>query len=359
MLEIYDEEEGRVYGSCRCGDSINTPTPVTGGSTLPSTCFSPARDECDWYRSCLERRYPCEDADTGYAISYAEKFCLLYNERQRYFSRKGRLWVNAVRKCLQVALVPLLRIFENTTCADIKQTAFDSHSDCYVSPNNGPSICDLGCLDWAQVFWTIRSAFVDESVESMKGMVEVGGRCLLNFNPFDRNCPSVVTWAVIIYSLRPRGKRQLDDANNNERATAIAAAIAETQDWDSNDLGWYAYGVSSNSTHLHMMLLLGDLRGLRGAEPGTALPFGQNDTLTDLAEAISSGRLGVLNTRTGYAYVRELRACTDVGCTESYIRASSNATVVWPTSMAPRCLSNDIVLVALTSFALVFLRSAW
>ncbi len=358
MIEVHNEEDGLVYGSCRCGDGFTTPRPVTSGSTLPSTCFSPAGDECDWYRNCLEQRYPCGNSETGYAIPYAEKFCILYNQRQSYFSENGRLWVNAVRKCLQVTLVPLLRPYENPTCADIKQTAFDSHSDCYLTPNNGPSICDLGCLDWAQVFWTIKSAFVDEFVESMKGMVEVVGRCPVNFNLFAPDCPSVVVWSLISLPVLRRGKRQLGVPTNSERATAIADAIAETQNWDSNDLGWYAYGVSSNSTHLRMMMLLGDLQGLRGAGPGTTLPFGQNDTLTDLAEAVSSGRLGVLNTRTGYAYVRELRACTDVGCTESYIRASSNATVVWPKSKAPKFLPNDIVMAAVSTLVLVFLTSA-
>ncbi len=325
MIEIYDEEDGLVYGSCSCGDGYTTPRPVTGGSSLPATCYSPAGDDCDWYRQCLEQRYPCGDTETGYAIPYAEKFCHLYNDRLSYFSEDGQLWVNAVRKCLQVTLVPLMRPYENPTCQDIKQTAFDSHSGCYLAPHGGPSFCDLNCVDWAQAFWTIKGAFQDEFVESMKGMVEVVGRCAVTVNLFDENCPSVVVWTIIqIAPLLRRGKRQLDQQDNDARATAIANAIAQKQGWDADGLGWYAYGDSSNSTHLTMTLLLGDRRALGEARQESSLPFSQTDALTDLVDAIESGQLGDLSTTDGgYAHMREMRACTDIDCTQAYLSAVS------------------------------------
>ncbi len=190
MLEIYREVHGSAYGSCRCTDDYRvTPRPVSG----PATCLSPRGDDCSWYRQCLEASYPCGDGETGYAISYAEKFCNLYNERLSYFTEKGRLWVNAARKCLQVALVHLLRPHENPTCEDIKRNAFKSHPLCYLMPTDGPSFCDLNCVDWAQVFWTIKGAFRDEFVASMKGMVEVMRRCSVEVNQFDKYCPSALS----------------------------------------------------------------------------------------------------------------------------------------------------------------------
>ncbi len=374
MLELHEENDGLMYGSCRCGDDITTPRPITIGSTLTSTCFSPAGAECDWYRDCLEERHPCGNADTGYAISYAEKFCNLYNQRLSSFSEDGQLWLNVPRKCLQVDLVPLLRPCENPTCDDIKQRAFDSHSDCYLSPSNGPSICHLGGRDWAQVFWTIKSAFVSEFVESMMGMVEVLGHCIKKtVSLYVDYASAAVSLVIDLPEDLRRETRQVGNPSNDDRATVIADAIAATQKWDSDDLGWYAYGVSSNSTHLLMMLLLGDRRGLRESEPGTnaSLPFGQNDSLTDLAEAVASGRLGLLSIRTGYAYTRELKVCADIECNEIYLRASSNATVGWSTtvalddalttpdtSLAQKYLSNDIFVEAVAAFALVFQRYA-
>lgn len=67
--------------------------------------------------------------------------------------------MDAVRKCLQVELVPLLRPYTNPTCKDIKQKAFSSHSGCYVDPFEGaPSICNISFRDWLQVVSTVKYA---------------------------------------------------------------------------------------------------------------------------------------------------------------------------------------------------------
>ena len=71
-------------------------------SSLPQACYSPAGESCDWYRNCLGRKYPCEDASNAYTVTYAEKFCTLHSGRKASFSAEGQKWLNAVRKCLQV-----------------------------------------------------------------------------------------------------------------------------------------------------------------------------------------------------------------------------------------------------------------
>jgi hypothetical protein len=61
---------------------------------------------CEWYGNCLEKKYQCSGTDDDYAMEYAIKFCNLYDEHVAEFSIEGQTWVNAVRKCLQVSLVP-------------------------------------------------------------------------------------------------------------------------------------------------------------------------------------------------------------------------------------------------------------
>lgn len=154
MLEIHELDQGPVYEGCRCspGEVITeAPTDV-----IPPHCYSPSGNDCNWYRNCLEVRYPCEDTNDGYAIRYAEKFCNLYSNNYNDFSGNGRAWIDGVRKCLQVALVPSLRPWVQKTCSDIRRDAFDSHPDCYTNPSNrAPGICALSCSDALNAFWLV------------------------------------------------------------------------------------------------------------------------------------------------------------------------------------------------------------
>ena len=122
MLEVHNKNYGSVTSDCSCTLSNPTSYPNTLPPTtlLPPECFSPPGDSCDWYRNCLERRYPCEATSNGYAVKYAEHFCKLYDQNFGKFSPIGRNWVNEVRKCLQVSLVPLLRPWvDDPTCEEI------------------------------------------------------------------------------------------------------------------------------------------------------------------------------------------------------------------------------------------------
>ncbi|WAR31921.1 LOW QUALITY PROTEIN: hypothetical protein MAR_034463, partial [Mya arenaria] len=109
MLEQYGISE--VYDVCSC---------QTDEAPLPAWCYSPDGRDCSWYKACLE---------TSYALEYGENFCNLYTENYNGFDETGRKWIDAVRKCLQVALVPLLRR-NNPSCDEIKDVAFRSHSEC-------------------------------------------------------------------------------------------------------------------------------------------------------------------------------------------------------------------------------------
>ena len=176
MIDIYDKEDGYVLPYCKCSPSKPQPTdPIP----LPAWCHSPNGASCSWYRECLSKAYPqCNDDDDEYAIKYAEKFCKLYDENLKDFSTQGKNWVNAVRKCLQLKLVPVIDTTRQKTCTELKSAAFETHTPCYLNPaSSAPSYCDLSTGDQWTVFWTIKSAFVDAFGPSLKGLYDVMTGC--------------------------------------------------------------------------------------------------------------------------------------------------------------------------------------
>ena len=175
MTEFYNLNAGSVNDNCRCSPSSTSMPTVP---TLPPHCFSPRGDDCRWYRECLEVRYPCQGTSHGYAIEFAEKFCNLFSTNYNDFSSHGQSWVYAVRKCLQVELVPTsLRPWVNRTCRELRDIAFNSHTVCYLSPASGaPSVCDLSCADLGKSFWLVffdGGALQSAPLETMKQMLDI------------------------------------------------------------------------------------------------------------------------------------------------------------------------------------------
>ena len=181
MLEIYDVNSGPVDKeccACQYGEKY-----TQSDLTLPSECYSPSGTNCGWYENCLERKYQCRGTEDDYAMEFATKFCNLYNENFAKFSVEGQTWIDAVRKCLHVSLVPIIRPWCSKSCKEVKQIAFASHVPCYVLPNKqDPSIsmCNLGFIDRLKVFWTIKSSLVmsvGSSLEAMNGIVMTMSEC--------------------------------------------------------------------------------------------------------------------------------------------------------------------------------------
>ncbi len=168
MIEIYGKGSGAVSYDCSCDPNKVNPTQ----KPLPQECYSPSGDSCDWYRNCLEKNYPCVASSNAYSIRYAERFCRSFDNRSRAeFSADAQKWTDGVRKCLQVALVPLLRPWVNPSCRALRVKAFASHTPCYLNPDKDvPSICDLSYLQYTKIFWTIKGSFVllDTAWESSK-----------------------------------------------------------------------------------------------------------------------------------------------------------------------------------------------
>ncbi|KAK3104234.1 hypothetical protein FSP39_025520 [Pinctada imbricata] len=163
----YGRSKGHVPQDCRCKDKESD---TVRRSHIDISCFRPDGKGCDWYVNCLEKFYPCEQDDNRYAISYAKNYCEKYGANYNAFSPTGKRWVDATRKCLQRALVPLLMKEDKPSCAEIKETAFLSHASCYAKPSSSaPSFCELSGEDVSEITKTINSAFFSAFGDSIVG----------------------------------------------------------------------------------------------------------------------------------------------------------------------------------------------
>ena len=333
MIEEFGLDEGPVYSRCKCSPGQVPPTPApppSGGtnSQLEESCFSPDGTDCYWYRNCLEKKYPCEASGNGYALTYAEKFCNLYSTRSSYFTGQGRNWINAVRKCLQVALVPLIRPWESPSCDDIRQKAFESHTPCYLEPfPNEPSICDLDCRDWAQVFWTIKGGFTDAFVESLKGTVQVMLGCGTNFLLMGASCPTVILKLGVVSSHLRRKRREVDGQGTTDQlAGDVTKEIAKRLNWDRNVMDWFAYASDDQSDGMAVKInvLLGDKTALGLTPTSNASPKFSLETVTrEFGEALESSQLYDLPVGGGTASVSTLEGCEDIKCNGNFIEAKA------------------------------------
>jgi len=239
QLELNGKGSGEVYDNCRCSSSSPIPIQAT---RLGPECYSPGGIDCSWYRDCLEERYPCEGTEGGYAIEYAERYCNLFNDHYNSFSPSGQMWVNGVRKCLQVALVPLLRPWLSKSCSDIRTEAFDSHPDCYVNPASGaPSICSLSCSDVWKAFYLVNvvgDALTSAPYETGNQMLGVTRKC---FGTAGCIGIGTTTLSFIVPGLAAyRGTRLFLGI------TKISQFIAKNVNLDSNGIGWFPYDYSND-----------------------------------------------------------------------------------------------------------------
>ena len=336
QLELNGLESGPVGSNCRCSDDADPPTelsPATAMPTLPPECFSPGGLDCSWYRECLEVCYPCEGTEDGYTTEYALKYCNLYCDNYNDFSPAGRLWVDGVRQCLQLALVPSLRPWVRKTCADIRSDAFNSHSGCYITPALGaPSICDIPCLDTVKAFWIVNAgvdgALLSAPVETGTQMLDVIAGC-----DFSVDCTRMIR--TLIINVRDKGIEI-----TRSITSGISRYISDLFDFEGNRIGSFPYfgssdmerrrrGVmirQSSSNDDSITLLLVDLQSLNISN-GTLAPTEQptrrtlEDTIADIGEAVDNGLLSripiTFNDTEVFYSVSSIGECGDTLCSNS------------------------------------------
>ena len=355
MLDIYNRGYGFVFSPCKCSPD----DPVSKASVpLPAWCYSPDGKNCSWYRECLSKAYPrCENDDNDYAIKFAEKFCNLYNESYNEFSSQGQRWIDAVRKCLQLKLVPLVDRFRDKTCAELKSTAFDSYASCYINPDESSlSYCDVPRLDRLKVFWTIKSSFFYAFVPGLKGLLQVMTRCQKAVWSYKYNTKVKIEKAVketltdqdkktkdaIIEETKIRIKTWLEDtvspipialdlliefdnlANGDEIARSkfagkVLDAVAMEEDWKDKGVAWFGYAKASWKENTMSIRLVVEDRYKFEHDGNTSFseskPVNVTTALMELSETVLKGTLKL--TVDGESIkILKLDGCLDWYCEE-------------------------------------------
>uniref|UniRef100_A0A6P8IQR0 Uncharacterized protein LOC116303355 n=1 Tax=Actinia tenebrosa TaxID=6105 RepID=A0A6P8IQR0_ACTTE len=342
MLEVNDKNNGPVTNDCSCSPSQTTIYPPISPTTpLPAECYSPSGKSCDWYRNCLERKYPCEPTTNAYAIAYAEKFCRLYDEHQSWFTEKGQNWIDGVRKCLQVSLVPLLRPWSKPTCKEIRDRAFVSHTPCYLNPDkDAPSICDLECGEYFKIFFVIKGAFSDYDTawESMKGMWNIGKECGLKCSKNwlrEKGKEIVKITRVTIQKFQRRQRptsNPLPEADARSRFTyRLGSAIASSMSWNMDIMDWLSYPsntiANNNPSSFDIFIVLVDKKSL-GIVNNTNVPVDLNNNVQALAVAIKQGKLP-LQVDGSNVWLKSIASCSDKFCEQAQTLAVSDKPPHW------------------------------
>ena len=364
MIDVYDKEDGVVLPYCKCSPDGALPTESI---SLPAWCHSANGTSCTWYSECLSKAYPqCKDDDDEYAIQYAEKFCKLYDKNLKDFSSQGRNWVNAVRKCLQLKLVPVIDTIRDKNCAELKSVAFKTHTPCYLNPDSSSlSYCNLSIGDQLTVFWTIKSAFVDAFGPSLKYLYDVMKGCTNKFietdkekiekiknkikNAVDRIIDSGVnkttkilketearieTWLEDVVSptnssspiqlnlltsfddLKRQRKRSIEDDAEIEKsrlAGKIIDAIALEKKWNDKGMAWFAYAnneTEHDNTTMSIRFLVTD----RLKYESVIKPANLSSILIELSEAVLKGTLNNLKVDGESTDIMALNGCIDWNC---------------------------------------------
>ena len=318
MLETHSKSSGHVSMDCYC-DPL-APTAIS--PTLSPGCYSPSGDDCDWFRNCLERKYPCDYSSTAYALKFAKMFCAMYKEHASKYSHQAQNWMDSARKCLLVSLVPLLRPWVKPTCQAMRQKALNSHTSCFLEPDEGAtSICDLDCSEYFKIFWTIRESFfggMDTAWDSLRAMWNIGQDCDADSisKCFGQAIQGYMRISKVVISKVKENSAAFPDGDARKRlANKLGWNIIYKLNFSTKFLGWLAYpggGAGLDSQSLDVILVLVDKQTLGIAHA----VLGRTNFDYIFNKFVSNIKKGTLPlTIDGISYwVRSLALCSDKAC---------------------------------------------
>lgn len=235
-----------AFEVCQC-DSEKNVEPVN--SKVPIDCYFPKENDCDWYRRCLEARVPCESTKHRYALSYATKYCNLFNENYNNFSNDVRRWIAAVGRCLQQSLVHVLFPQSNATCETLKKTAFYTHTSCYLRPTPSIYMCNLRIFDFLQISSIIKKGFLTDFSDMVNGTGSIFKECILKM--FTGNNVARLNLYV---------KNNIKKMSAGKMADYVSNKMALIQKW-SSDVMFLSYSdesFKSKSTPVQVLLATKD-----------------------------------------------------------------------------------------------------
>ncbi|KAF7350997.1 hypothetical protein MSAN_01661900 [Mycena sanguinolenta] len=140
-------------------------------ATHSNGCIHPPPDNCSFYVDCLEQRYHC--GPSGYPLGYGEKYCTKFQTHRATLSANGQTWMLATMQCLQEALVSdaIGALNATTSCAALKDKAFATHANCYVSSG----VCKLPFADWHAILEIVDVKTLSDSWDASEAMDRVFG----------------------------------------------------------------------------------------------------------------------------------------------------------------------------------------
>ena len=257
-------------------------------------------------------------------MDYAIQFCDLHNRYKPHFSVKTRQWIDFVRRCLLVRLVPLIRpFFNHTNCQQIDSYAADTQLQCHFEPFRfETSVCDLDLVEWAKVFWTVKGNLNRSTSEGLKNMIMSTSRCRNNM------LQSILgdTGTPIIQNIQQTGmflaRLTVKDGHGNETVTEVTdySEVAERiinqlaiqLKWNQNGVLWLAFvhnHTNINETGINFFV---GSRSLYDVSAFGAEAIAMAEVLTDMVVSLGSETISL--TMGDRFSVTKFYACLDFGC---------------------------------------------
>ena len=350
QLELFGKGEGVVNEECRCKPSA---TPISSKTSLPSSCYSPTGSDCEWYQDCLERRFPCSGTSADYTVKYYTHFCSAYSRNYDQLSPLGRVWVNAVRKCLQVSLSPFLReCISNITCEFIQDRAVKSHDCCYLggaecAPQGAPSICDVSVKDWFTVFIPINDAlFQPEAKETFWSALNVGLNCFRNYTSITnqklketmsgwlRSIQLEFQYLIGKHLSQKRSSGNDQFQQNSRFAVVMIDQVSKQLKWDKTKLSWFAFPTNitnnklanTNPGYFNVNVILVDKHAKASGIRNSRL---LNPTVAGFVDNIREGNI----TQIGNIVLKNAFDCEDILCSNVTEYKANSASSKFTTKM--------------------------
>lgn len=326
MLEIHDANSGKVSSPCKCLSNVLTTDSeavqtVSPNIILPSWCFSPTGGDCSWFKTCLGKRYSCGAKFKEGILKFSEEICGLYLNPYLALSKRGNTWINGVRKCLQVALVPLLRKWNGAsgkTCGLLTKQAISSYSHCFYSPYPAtvPTICELSLTDLWKIFWHLRQTLASAKVQySLLSLL----RTIENCTGFRKvTLPRGNVRKLVLQVKLEKSKKFVASQQTFPRHN-LGKRIAEHLRLDKEGITWFAYSKVEKTlpkNTIELVFYIADKhehRMSRKLSPGPLINL--NNTVITFLEAVRRKELCFQEYGSKVDYcVTATKVCQDLEC---------------------------------------------
>ena len=345
MLEVHDANFGEVAKPCTCStiDEENTPAlkTVKPPPALPSWCLSPTGTDCSWFKTCLERRFSCGTKFKREIIKFAEEMCGLYLNPYSDLSRSGSMWINGVRKCLQVALVPTLREWHKAnrqSCKSLTKHAISSYSHCFYSPfpTTIPAICKLPLKDLWRIFWHLRQILAGETAQyGLLALLRQIENCT-EFRKVNLDGGKVRKLVLHVKRLVTIGKSQDQRLSSEELGRKIAKYFC----LDKEGIIWFAYtklGKALSNNTKELVFYIADKHEHRMSQKIADDPIvNLNDTVLTLVEAVRQNQLCFQDFQGKQDYsISATTVCEDLECRKNTWKVEANKPVALASNSSP------------------------